>query len=157
MNGQSEQLEALQLLLDMVSTPALSQVVPSSIIAACWNKIVSNSGVEDPEDLTLDLEEFEETESEEELADEQGGEIPTGQPTEETTPVDDSSIAQLPASTGQPAQPQADPAVENVVKVLRAHGIPDKTIAQAIEAVNNGVPPERVASQLERLVSNGRR
>ena len=158
MNGQSEQLEALQLLLDMVSTPALSQVVPSSVIAACWNKIVSNSGVEDPEDLTLDLEDFEEAESEEELADEQGGTIPTGQNPDNSTPVDEALTGQNPAPTGQPAPaPQADPAVENVVKVLRAHGIPDKTIADAIEAVNNGVPPERVANQLERLVNNGRR
>ena len=158
MNGQSEQLEALQLLLDMVSTPALSKVVPSSVIAACWNKIVSNSGVEDPEDLTLDLEEFEETESEEELADEQGGETPTGQYPDNTTSVNEDLTGQNTAPTGQPAPaPQADPAVENVVKVLRAHGIPDKTIADAIEAVNNGVPPEKVASQLERLVSNGRR
>lgn len=152
MNGQSEQLEALQLLLDMVSTPALSRIVPPSTIAACWNKIVSNSGVEDPEDLTLDLSEYEEAESEEDLADEQGGEIPTGQPVEETTSIEDSSIGQFPASTGQP---QADPAIENAVRVLRAQGVPDVTIINMIKTVRSGTPPEQVIKQLEET-TNGR-
>ena len=70
---------------------------------------------------------------------------PISQPEPETTP------APAPAP-----EPQADPAVQNAVQVLRAHGIPDKTIAQAIEAVQHGVPPEQVVSQLERLMSNGR-
>jgi hypothetical protein len=155
LNGQSEQLEALQLLLEMAATPSLAQIVPQEKLAACWNKIVINSGVEDPEDLQVDMSQFSQ-QSEEEFADvdepEEPAEEPIGQDEVEPTPEETAPISQ---PIGQPA-PKADPAVEQVVAVLRAHGVPDKTIADAIEAVNNGVPAERVASQIERLIGNGR-
>lgn len=150
LNGQAEQLEALQLLLDIAASPTLSQIVPTTKLAACWNKIVSNSGVEDPEDLTVDLEQLEEAEQ-----------ASIGQETEPPTPGETAPIGQEQAPIGQPVpapapEPEADPAVKNVVSVLRQYGIPDKTIADAIEAVQQGVPPEQVAGQLERLVNNGR-
>lgn len=127
LNGQSEQLEALQLLLQIAATPSLSQIIPQEKLAACWNKIVANSGVEDSEDLTVDLGQFE-TPVEAELAEETAGE-----------PV---------------VEPDAD--IEGVVSALRAQGVPDEAIADAIHAVQAGVPPEQVANQLERLVGNGR-
>lgn len=127
LNGQSEQLEALQLLLQIAATPSLSQIIPQEKLAACWNKIVANSGVEDSEDLTVDLDQFE-TPAEAELAEETAGE-----------PV---------------VEPDAD--IEGVVSALRAQGVPDEAIADAIHAVQAGIPPEQVANQLERLVGNGR-
>ena len=145
LNGQAEQLEALQLLLDIAASPTLSQIVPTTKLAACWNKIVSNSGVEDPEDLTVDLEQLEEAEQQAPV--EQEDEVPTP---EEVAPTEQSQVP-----IEQPEH-EADPAVKNVVSVLRQYGIPDKTIADAIEAVQQGVPPEQVAGQLERLVNNGR-
>lgn len=127
LNGQSEQLEALQLLLQIAATPSLSQIIPQEKLAACWNKIVANSGVEDSEDLTVDLDQFE-TPAEAELAEGTAGE-----------PV---------------VEPDAD--IEGVVSALRAQGVPDEAIADAIHAVQAGIPPEQVANQLERLVGNGR-
>lgn len=127
LNGQSEQLEALQLLLQIAATPSLSQIIPQEKLAACWNKIVANSGVEDSEDLTVDLDQFE-TPVEAELTEETAGE-----------PV---------------VEPDAD--IEGVVSALRAQGVPDEAIADAIHAVQAGIPPEQVANQLERLVGNGR-
>lgn len=127
LNGQSEQLEALQLLLQIAATPSLSQIIPQEKLAACWNKIVANSGVEDSEDLTVDLDQFE-TPAEAELAEETADE-----------PV---------------VEPDAD--IEGVVSALRAQGVPDEAIADAIHAVQAGIPPEQVANQLERLVGNGR-
>ena len=127
LNGQSEQLEALQLLLQIAATPSLSQIVPPEKLAACWNKIVANSGVEDSEDLTVDIDQLE-TPAEAELAEETEG-----------APV---------------VEPDAD--VENVISALRAQGVPDEAITDAINAVEAGVPPEQVANQLERLVGNGR-
>ena len=127
LNGQSEQLEALQLLLQIAATPSLSQIIPQEKLAACWNKIVANSGVEDSEDLTVDLDQFE-TPADAELAEETAGE-----------PV---------------VEPDAD--IEGVVSALRAQGVPDEAIADAIHAVQAGIPPEQVANQLERLVGNGR-
>ena len=81
-----------------------------------------------------------------------------GQPTEPSTPEVSAPISQpigQPAPAPAPA-PQADPAVEQVVAVLRSKGVPDKTIADAIHAVQNGVPAEQVANQIERLIGNGR-
>lgn len=127
LNGQSEQLEALQLLLQIAATPSLSQIIPQEKLAACWNKIVANSGVEDSEDLTVDLDQFK-TPTEAELAEKTAGE-----------PV---------------VEPDAD--IEGVVSALRAQGVPDEAIADAIHAVQAGIPPEQVANQLERLVGNGR-
>ena len=165
LNGQSEQLEALQLLLEMAATPSLSQIVPAEKLAACWNKIVINSGVEDPEDLQVDMNQFNEQTTTEDLIDETetDSENPTeeasiGQPTEPSTPEASAPISQpigQPAPAPAPA-PQADPAVEQVVAVLRSKGVPDKTIADAIHAVQNGVPAEQVANQIERLIGNGR-
>ena len=139
LNGQSEQLEALQLLLNIAATPALSQIVPTDKLAACWNKIVNNSGVEDPEDLTVDLEQFSDMSGaeQEDMVQEELADQTSEQLVEQEEPQ------------------QSDPAVKNVVSMLRAQGVPDKTIADAIHAVQNGVPPEQVANQIERLV-NGR-
>lgn len=58
LNGQAEQLESLQLLLEIAGNPTLTQLIPTKNLAAAWNKIVTNSGVEDPEDLVIDLSDF---------------------------------------------------------------------------------------------------
>ena len=148
LNGQSEQLEALQLLLEMAATPSLAQIVPAEKLAACWNKIVINSGVEDPEDLQVDMTQFNENTTTEDLIDEADSETP-----DEEAPVEQPEAPVAPAPA---PEPKADPAIEQVVSVLRGQGVPDKTIADAIHAVQNGVPAEQVASQIERLIGNGR-
>ena len=145
-------MEALQLLLETAANPTLSQIVPIEKLAVCWNKVVSNSGVEDPEGLIVDPEEIAENnqpQSEEqaigqteEPVDESGGNELADENKDETTDF-------------QTEQLESDPAIENVVSMLRDKGIPDKTIVDAIHAVQDGVPPEQVATQLERLV-NGR-
>ena len=128
LNGQSEQLEALQLLLEIAATPALSQIVPAENLAACWNKIVINSGVEDPEDLQVDLSDF----------------------SEQST-----SAEQMSAPTPQHEDTSVDPSIETVVSILRSRGVPDQVIVNAIKAVRNGTPPEQIVNHLERLI-NGR-
>lgn len=155
LNGQSEQLEALQLLLDIAATPALSQIVPTEKLAACWNKIVANSGVEDPEDLTVDVSKFMESPQAEP---QQGGmegesQALSGQEPDIPTPDENNLIGQELALAGQP---QADPAIQNVVSMLRSRGVPDNIIVNAIQAIQNGASPEQVAEQIERLVNNGR-
>lgn len=54
LNGQTEQLEALQLILDFISTPAVTQLIPQDKIALLYNSLVSNSGVLEPEKLKID-------------------------------------------------------------------------------------------------------
>lgn len=81
--------------------------------------------------------------------------MPIGQTPEEPTPEMPDSIGQIPTPIPRPEQ-QADPAVQQVVSILRARGVPDQTIVSAIKAVQNGAPAEQIASQLGRLVGNGR-
>lgn len=179
LNGQSEQLEALQLLLDMAANPILTQIVPRSKLAACWNKVVNNSGVEDPEDLTVDLDAFEKEEATqvageanemENMSMENEVELPPYGVSDDTKQkmaqeMGEANFEEMQgdmlkneAAAAQPTEAprKADPAIQKVISVFRAHGVPDKLIADAIEAVQKGVPPEKVVSQLERLMSNGR-
>ena len=163
LNGQSEQLEALQLLLDMAGNPILSQIVPTAKLAACWNKVVNNSGVEDPEDLVVDLEQFDESQqvnsNKPPVLTENGENVKTGEDEaigQEMTMPTSASDDPIRQATGQNTTPQPDPTIALLVATLRAQGIPDQTIAEAIEAVQSGVPAEQVSSQLERMVRNGR-
>lgn len=55
LNGQAEQLESLQLILDFISSPAVTQLIPQEKIILLYNSIVSNSGVLEPEKLKIDL------------------------------------------------------------------------------------------------------
>ena len=138
LNGQSEQLESLQLLLQIAATPSLAKIVPPEKLASCWNKIVTNSGVEDPEDLMVDTDQLSE------VSQSNVENVATQEEMAENTPVEQPEESE-----------QADPAIENVVSTFRSHGVPDNLIADAIKAVRNGVPPEQVVNQLERLM-NGR-
>lgn len=158
LNGQSEQLEALQLLLEMAATPSLSQIVPPETLAECWNKIVANSGVEDPEDLQVDVSKIVE-QQEQSTAEQPTDEEPIPQESDSTGQEIAEPTPEEPAPTSQPigqSTPEADPAITEVVSLLRARGVPDQIIVGAIRAVKNGMPPEQVASQIERLMSNGR-
>lgn len=158
LNGQSEQLEALQLLLEMAATPSLSQIVPPETLAECWNKIVANSGVEDPEDLQVDVSKIME-QQEQSMTEQPTDEEPTPQESDSTGQEIAEPTPEEPVPTSQPigqSTPEADPAITEVVSLLRARGVPDQIIVSAIRAVKNGMPPEQVASQIERLMSNGR-
>lgn len=55
LNGQAEQLESLQLILDFISSPAVTQIIPQEKILLLYNSMVSNSGVLEPEKLKIDL------------------------------------------------------------------------------------------------------
>lgn len=54
LNGQAEQLESLQLILDFISSPAVTQLIPQEKIVLLYNSIVSNSGVLEPDKLKID-------------------------------------------------------------------------------------------------------
>lgn len=55
LNGQAEQLDALQLILDFISAPAVTQLIPQEKIVMLYNSIVNNSGVLEPDKLKIDL------------------------------------------------------------------------------------------------------
>jgi hypothetical protein len=59
MKDDQEQLAALTgLLTTLEQNPVLQSIIPADKIAEVWNKIVDASGVEDPEDISVDLEEL---------------------------------------------------------------------------------------------------
>ena len=59
MKDDAEQAQNLIGLLETLqSTPILAQVVPPEKIVGAWNSVVMASGVENPEDLTIDVDKF---------------------------------------------------------------------------------------------------
>lgn len=170
LNGQSEQLETLQLLSEIASTPIFARLVPQEKLAACWNKIVANSGVEDPEELSIDLQQF----STNGATDQASLGVDSSDAGALLPAVPESALALTPQTREPPliTQPQpptvqsepassrpdglTDPATQQVVSILRNRGVPDTAIISAIRAVRSGTPPEQVYAQIERLVNNGR-
>lgn len=148
LNGQSEQLEALQLLLQMAATQSLSQIVPTDKLAAAWNRIVSNSGVNNPEDLTVELEQYQEG------AEPQEGEVPTEQgEVLEGAPAEEENVEPVEPVAAEAEEPE-DSDTE-VVKILRQMNVPDQIIIQALQDEKRGVPAEQIVARIGRLV-NGR-
>lgn len=116
MNSQSEQLEALQLLLEMASNPSLAQLIPAKSLAVVWNKIVANSGVEDPDKLSINTDELE-----------QQSEMDT------MTETDDEAVIQALREQGVPD--------DMIVQALEAekNGVPAEQILNSIERLmSNG-------------------
>lgn len=59
MKNDAQQLEALDgLLARLEKSPILAQTIPQEKILGAWNAIVASSGVENPEDLSIDIEQF---------------------------------------------------------------------------------------------------
>ena len=137
LNGQSEQLEALQLLLQIAATPSLSQIVPADKLAHAWNKIVSNSGVEDSEDLVVNADEI----SQQSIA----SEAPVSPSAAEIAPQEAEIVSE---------EPEYDTDAE-VVRLLRQMNVPDQLIVQALQDEKRGVPADQIIAQIERLM-NGR-
>lgn len=157
LNGQSEQLESLQLLLEIAANPMLSQIVTPDILAECWNKIVANSGVEDSEDLVVNSEEISAMLQQQQAPDVESAQEGSEIASDEVLPA---QTTELPQTTEQtPLHPDTQSETENVineiVSILRSRGIPDTLITNAIQAIIQGGDPAEVVSQLERLV-NGR-
>ncbi len=135
LNGQSEQLESLQLLLQMAATPILSQIVPAEKLASAWNRVVSNSGVEDPEDLTVNIENYTQPEGEDNIKPE------SGEIVEQSTQDDSGEVSN-------------EEDIE-ITRILRQMNVPDQMIIQALQAVRRGVPAERIIEWIGRFM-NGR-
>lgn len=132
MKDDSEQLQALTgLAAEIANNPllmSLMQQYPDKLVGL-YNGIVSNSGVEDPEELAIDIEEFKQQAQAQAVAQQQA----------------QAQQAQLPQ--GQP-QPQADPEDARLVAQLQQLNVPDQVIQQVQADLNNGVPVEQVIQKL---------
>ncbi len=142
LNGQAEQLQVLQLLVQMAATPTLAQVVPVEKVAMAWNKIVNNSGVEDPEDLLVDMKAF----------DEQNGEMKDNVAADTMR----ATYANVPFNPEQtdttPVQNEPESEDDAVANELRRRGVPESLITQAIDAEKKGVPAGQIMGALQGVI-----
>lgn len=174
MSDDTKQLAALSGLLETLEkNPVLQSVVPPEKIVGVWNSIVSNSGVEDPEDLTIDIKEFE---KQQEVAQEQAQTQQQGQPQEVKSPSESLSFkdvaaiapkaaAQMLIQAGlpgdellnarlaavpqvpQPQSPAVDPD-EQYAQQLTQLGLSDSAVNQVMTMMRQGANEQQVLQVL---------
>ena len=128
------------LLGSLESSQLLASVVPPEKVLATWNRIVSNSGVEDPEELSVDLEEFRaQQEAAQQAAMQQ-------QAMQAAAPVE--GQLQAPAEAPAPQPSEADVLLEQ----LAAAGVPESVLAEAQQALAAGEDPNDVIEAITALV-----
>jgi hypothetical protein len=136
MKDNNTRLEALDgLLARLDKSPALQGLVAPDKVAATWNSIVAASGTENPEDLTIDLDEMKAKQEEAEMMAEQ-------------------QAMQQGAQPGMPPQEQAPAAGASgeddaaFVAQLQELGISDERIQQALAMEQSGMPEEQILEML---------
>lgn len=133
MKDDSDQLQALELLTNTLSTsPWLVQVVPQDKQLALWNSLVSVSGLEDPEKLSITDDEIEQMQA-------QAMQTQMGQP------------PQMPQGPQQPEQ--QDPQDQELVGNLKAAGYSDQIIQAVMQDLNAGYPADQVIQSLQGVTS----
>jgi hypothetical protein len=126
MQDNANQLKSLELIQQFVeNAPQIAQILPPTKWASIYNTVVSLAGVENPEDLKLSEEEQQQIQDalqQQQAAQAQQAQLPAGQMPQQ----------------GQPQQPQApsNQVTQQHIDELRAMGIPDEQIAQAVQIFN---------------------
>lgn len=147
LNGQAEQLQVLQTLVQMAATPTLAQIVPMEKLAVVWNKIVSNSGVEDAEALTVDTAQFQKNGK---MGD-QNVAADAMRSTYANVPFDPNEVGNEMARANEAqAQEETDAVVS---EELKRRGVPASLIAQALDAEKQGVDPTRIMEALKGVMN----
>lgn len=155
MQDEVKQLQSLDGLTELLDkSPILQQFMPPDKIVALWNSIVANSGIEDPEKLTISEQEVQ-TMLAERQAQEQAqmqakvqadaqAQAAQQMPQQGATPE---GAPQGPPPE-QPQQPQVTPEDQQFIGVLQEAGASDQQIGQALAMLHNNVPPEQIMQML---------
>lgn len=170
MKNDAQQLEALDgLLARLEKSPILSQTIPQEKIIGTWNAIVASSGVEDPEELSVDLEQFKQDQEQQQMMQQQqqqamvsaatapvpqtqmqepqilppSNEMPEELPQEQ---MQDGTQPEMPIE-GQEYQPSADDLA--FIQALQDMGYSDEKIQQALAMDQMGLPNEEIMQVLE--------
>lgn len=164
MKNDAQQLEALDGLLGRLEkSPILAQTIPQEKILGAWNAIVASSGVENPEDLSIDLEEFKRQQEEQaQMQAEQEQQMleaaqqmpeagmPTGEP--QILPLSEEMPEELPIDTPQPqSSPEDDLAF---ITALQDMGFSDEEVQLAIGLDQEGRSNEEILQALA-SINNG--
>jgi hypothetical protein len=125
------QLQGLQLVQQFIdSSPVLQQLVPPEKLLAIYNGVVTNSGVEDPEDLKVDIDKFLE---QQQIAQQQAKE---------------QAMQQQQMQEQQMQQPQMTENDMQLIQQLQQLGLPEQVIQEAIMMLNQGATAEQVLQAL---------
>lgn len=120
------QLQGLELVQTFIEkSPVLAQLVPPEKILAIYNGVVANSGVEDPEDLKVDIDKFLE---QQQIAQQQAME----------------QQAQQEQMVQQPQQPQMSEADMRLIQQLQSLGLPEQVIQEAMMMLEQGATAQQV-------------
>ncbi len=163
MKNDAQQLEALDgLLARMEKSPILAQTIPQEKVLGAWNAIVTASAVENPEDLTIDIEEWQQQQEEamqqEQMMQQQmmeaaqTPEVPMEQVQPEILPPSNEMPEELPIDNPQP-EPQLNEDDLAFISALQDMGYDDEKIQQALAMDQMGVPNEEIIQVLE--MANG--
>ena len=152
MKTDGEQLEALSSLLERLeSSPLLQQAIPQEKIIATWNSIVAASGVEDPENLSVDLEEYKE--QQEAMQEQQEAAMQDQASSEDMAMREQQAIpAEIMQDTEQQEEPRSerldDEAINGIAESMSNMGYDNQTIAEAIDMHEKGYSPDEIIEAL---------
>ena len=149
MKEDATQAEILtNLLASLEASPILSQTVPQEKILATWNRIVANSSVEDPEELTVDIEEFLQ---QQQMAQEQ---MAQQQAMQQQLPAELPQEQMLDQGSEMPQEAMEQPSdAEQVFNQLASIGLPDSLLNEAGQALQTGEDPDLVLEGIQQLIA----
>lgn len=174
MKSDAQQLEALDGIMGRIEqSPLLQQLIPPEKVLGIHNAIIANSAVENPEELSIDIEEFKaQQEQQAQMQQEQMAAMQqaAAAPMEQGPMPNDPQILppqeELPPET--PQEQMQDPSIEMpneqqeyqlneddlaFISALQDMGYSDEKIQQALAMDQMGVPNEEIIQVLE--MSNG--
>lgn len=170
--AQGEILTSLIKGLD--GSQVLSSVVPTEKILELWNRLVSNSGVEDPEDMSIDVQEFmkqqqmaqEQQMQQQQMMAQQGGlpaqagqaidpaQIPEAEVIDQQMPpMQEPMPVEQPPSVLDGVSP--DNPLAQIYQSLIEQGYPEDLASDAVDMAASGATPDEVMSALQEVVSYG--
>lgn len=147
MTNNQEQREAIDGLIDRLErSQLLQQIVPLDKVAGAWNKYVEVSGLEDPETMTVDLEEIKRQIEEQEQMQAAQEEIIEGEevPNEEEGEINEEGAFQEAQPEGMP---QEDTDLE-FIEQLKALGLSDDAIQYALEREQEGATADQIIEEI---------
>lgn len=161
MKNDAQQLEALDgLLARLEKSPILAQTIPADKIIGTWNAIVQSSGVEDPEELSIDVEEFKRQQEEQAAMQAQQQEAMVQAA---TAPIEGQQMQEpqiLPPSEELPPEEPVDEMMMQedpidlsddlaFMTALQDLGYSDEKIQQALAMDQMNIPEEEIIQVLE--------
>jgi hypothetical protein len=155
MKDDQDQLQALGLLQQALDgSQVLAGVVPPEKVIGLWNSLVQTAGVENPEDLKVDVAQFQQQQAEQQQLAAQQAQAQTAKAQTDQMALQQQAQQpqRQPQGPGMPPQGAQQPSVapedEAIIQELTSLGVSDNVIAEAINMLENGANPDDVLAAL---------